>query len=218
MEQLIERFKNLDTTCVSDALDSLGIECCVFEVKPIQRGFKICGTAFTVHYTPCGIEYGTVGDFLDDVTPGQIIVLDNNGRENCTVWGDIMSRAARKKGIEGTVIDGVCRDIPAAISCGYPIFSKGYYMRTGKDRVYADGINVPVTISDIPIYPGDIILGDDSGVVVIPQSKAERVLEIAEEIDQKEREIVELVERGYSLREARAIKGYHRLQTKKQEN
>lgn len=214
MDQLVERFKKLDTTCVSDAMDKLGVECCAYGVKPIASGEKICGRAFTVHYVPCGAVKGTVGDFLDDVEPGQIVVIDNAGRDNCTVWGDIMAKVAHKKGIGGTVIDGVCRDIPAVLAIGYPIFSKGYYMRTGKDRVYVDAVNVPVTLSDIQVLPGDIVLGDDSGVLVVPASLAEKVAEIAENIDAKERQILALVDQGYGLKEARSLTGYHHLQTK----
>ena len=214
MDKIVERFKKLDTTCVSDAMDKIGIECSVYGVKPIQRGEKICGRAFTVHYVPCGAVKGTVGDFLDDVEPGQVIVIDNAGRDNCTVWGDIMAKTAKKYGIAGTVIDGVCRDIPAVLECQYPIFSKGYYMRTGKDRVYVDAVNVPVTLSDIQVCPGDIVIGDDTGVVVVPQSRAEEVAEIAENIDRKEQEILALVAKGYRLKEARAMTGYHHLQTK----
>lgn len=216
MDALTARFEKLDTTCVSDAMDKIGIECSVYGAKPVRFGHKVCGRAFTVHYAPCGAVKGTVGDFLDDVEPGQVIVIDNSGRDNCTVWGDIMAKTAKKMGIAGTVIDGVCRDIPAVLECGYPVFSKGYYMRTGKDRVYVDGVNVPVTLSDIQVYPGDIILGDDTGVVVIPQSRAEEVADIAENIDCKEQEILRLVAQGHSLKEARTLTGYHHLQTKDQ--
>lgn len=214
MDQLLARFRNLDTTCVSDAMDKLGVECAVYGVKPVSFGFRICGRAFTVHYAPCGVVKGTVGDFLDDVAQDQVVVIDNAGRDDCTVWGDIMAKTAKKKGIAGTVIDGVCRDIPAILDCGYPVFSKGYYMRTGKDRVYVDGINVPVTLSNIPVCPGDIILGDDTGVIVVPHSMAEAVADIAENIDRKEQEILALIDAGYSLKEARAMTGYHKLQTK----
>lgn len=214
MDKAVERFRKLDTTCVSDAMDKIGVECSVYGVKPIQRGEKICGRAFTVHYVPCGAEKGTVGDFLDDVEPGQVVVIDNAGRDNCTVWGDIMAKTAKKYGIEGTVIDGVCRDIPAVIECGYPIFSKGYYMRTGKDRVYVESVNTPVMLSDIPVHPGDIIIGDDTGVVVVPRKFEEEVLTIAENIDKKEQEILSLIDKGYRLKEARSMTGYHHLQTK----
>lgn len=214
MDELLNRLKKLDTTCVSDALDKLGVECCLYDIKPIQKGQKICGRAYTVHYMPCGAVKGTVGDFLDDVQPGQVVVIDNAGRTDCTVWGDIMAKTAKAVGIEGTVIDGVCRDIPAVLECGYPIFSKGYYMRTGKDRVYVDAVNVPVQVSGVEVCPGDVIMGDDTGVLVIPYGMLEKVLPIAEEIDQKEQQILKLVAEGHPLREARAITGYHHLQTK----
>lgn len=217
MDALISRFEKLDTTCVSDAMDKLGVECAAYGVKPLRFGEKICGRAFTVHYMPCGAVSGTVGDFLDDVAPGQVIVIDNAGRDDCTVWGDIMAKTAKKIGIAGTVIDGVCRDVPAILSCGYPVFSKGYYMRTGKDRVYVDAVNVPVTLAGMQVLPNDIILGDDSGVVVIPQALAERVVEIAEEIDAKEQSILALVAQGHTLKEARAEMGYHHLQTREKE-
>ncbi len=214
MDDLIRRLEKLDTTCVSDAMDKLGIECALYGVKPIRFGQKVCGRAFTVHYMPCGVVKGTVGDFLDDVQPGQVVVIDNAGRDDCTVWGDIMAKTAKANGVAGAVIDGVCRDIPAVLECGYPIFSKGYYMRTGKDRVYVDAVNVPVTISGRQVYPGDAILGDDTGVVVIPAQKLEAALEIAEGIDAKEQEILALVAQGCSLKEARERTGYHHLQTK----
>ena len=216
MEDQIRRLKELDTTCVSDAMDKLGVECCLYGIKPVQRGQKLCGRAYTVHYMPCGAVKGTVGDFLDDGQPGQVVVIDNAGRMDCTVWGDIMAKTAKAAGIEGTVIDGICRDIPAVLECGYPIFSKGYYMRTGKDRVYVDAVNVPVQVSDIEVRPGDAVLGDDTGVVVIPADMLEQVLAIAEEIDRKEQQVLKLVAEGHKLKEARAMTGYHHLQTKQQ--
>ena len=214
MEQVIERLKKLDTTCVSDAMDRLGVECCLLNIKPIQFGQKICGRAFTVQYVSNDVKNGTVGDFLDDVQPGQIIVLDNAGREDCTVWGDIMSRTAKKNGIAGTVINGVCRDVAAVLACSYPVFSKGYYMRTGKDRVCAEAVNVPIKISNIPVFPGDIVFGDDNGVIVIPNSIAGDVVQIAEEIDRKEQLILDLVSDGRSLKEARQMTGYHQFQSR----
>ena len=214
MQDIVERFKALDTAAVSDAMDKLGVECSAYRIKSIQYGYKICGRAFTVHYVPCGAVRGTVGDFLDDVRPGEVIVIDNAGRDDCTVWGDIMSKTAVERGIEGTVIDGVCRDIPGAIESGYPIFSKGYYMRTGKDRVRVDAVNVPVTLGGIPVCPGDIILGDDSGVVVVPDSMAEKAAEIAEYIEQQEKKIISFVKGGCTLKEARVKTGYHQLQSK----
>ncbi len=212
-QEVINRFKKLDTCCVSDALDRLGIRGGLEGIKPVVSGVNICGTAFTVHYVPCGTVKGTVGDFLDDVQPGQVVVIDNGGRTYCTVWGDLMSITAAKRKIAGTVIDGVCRDVPVIRKLNYPIFTKGTYMVTGKDRVEVDAINIPVAISGVQVKPGDVILGDDTGVVVIPFEKAEQVLTVAEEIAEKEALIEKEVEKGSTLREARAKVGYHNLQT-----
>lgn len=211
---IIAGFKELDTTSVSDALDRLGIVGGLEGIKPIVPGITMCGPAFTVHYVPCGLTKGTVGDFLDDVEPGQVVVIDNGGRTYCTVWGDLMALAASLRGIEGTVIDGVCRDIKGIRELKYPIFTKGYYMVTGKDRVQVDAINIPVAVSGVQVKPGDIVLGDDNGVVVIPQEKAEEVLAVAREIAEKEALIEREVRNGATLREARARVGYHTLQTR----
>jgi regulator of RNase E activity RraA len=212
--EMIETLSAMDTCCVSDAMDRLGIECCLLDIKPVVRGEVICGRAFTVRYVPCGVVKGTVGDFLDDVQEGEIVVIDNAGRKDCTVWGDLMSIASTNKKIGGTVIDGVCRDLPTIFRLQYPIFTKGYYMRTGKDRVEVDAVNVPVAISGIKIKPGDVILGDDSGVLSIPAEYVANVIKVAVEIAAKESIIEKELANGYGLREARAKVKYHDLQTK----
>jgi len=217
MGEIIEKFKGLDTASVSDALDKLGISGGLHKIKPVFQGSKICGRAFTVHYVPCGFKKGNVGDFLDDVKPGEVIVIDNGGRDYCTVWGDIMTITANKMKIEGTVIDGVCRDVPGIIKEKYPVFSKGSYMVTGKDRVEVDAVNVPVSVSGVQIKRGDIILGDDSGVVVVPKEIEEQVYEIAMNIEKIETQIINEVLSGSSLKESRERLKYHNLQTKDNE-
>ena len=71
----------------------------------------MAGRAWTLLYGPAANPPGTVGDYIDDVPPGSVIVLDNGGRDNATVWGDILTEIAKRRGIAGTVIDGVCRDV-----------------------------------------------------------------------------------------------------------
>ena len=210
----VQKFSQFDTTSISDAMDRLGIPGGLLGIKPVVPGTKLCGRAFTVHYVPCGTSSGTVGDFLDDVEPGQVVVIDNSGRDYCTVWGDLMSICAQKKGIAGTVIDGVCRDIPAIRELAYPVFSKGSYMVTGKDRVQVDAVNSPVAIAGVQVKPGDILVGDDTGVLVIPCEKAEEVLKATIEIAAKELMIEQEIRSGTSLRDARAKAGYHQLQTR----
>ncbi len=213
MEEIVERLKKLDVASVSDAMDKLGIPCGLLGIHAVVPGKHICGRAFTVHYVPNGVVKGTVGDFLDDVQPGQVVVIDNGGRLYCTVWGDIMTFVATRKGIAGTVIDGVCRDIPGIKENDYPIFTKSTYMVTGKDRVTVDYVNKPVAISGVQVCPNDLILADDTGVVCIPDAVAEKVAEIAENIERTEQKIIAEVKAGSTLKDARAKLGYHHLQT-----
>lgn len=212
-KEIIEAYKKLDTPSISDAMDKLKLYGGLLNIKPIVPDTCICGQAFTVHYVPCGQVKGTVGDFIDEMEPGEVAVIDNNGRMDCTVWGDIMSIYAMKNGIAGTVIDGVCRDINVIRKLKYPIFTKGTYMVTGKDRVYVDRVNEPVNIAGVQVNPGDLIVGDNTGVVAVPFSKAEEVLKVALEIELIEQQIVQQVENGMALKEARRQTGYHTLQT-----
>ena len=213
-DSLVEAFKALDTACISDAMDKLGLAAGCHGVKPVVTGMKFAGRAFTVKYRACGaVERGTVGDFLDDVPAGQVVVIDNAGRTDCTVWGDIMTVLAHHKGLAATVIHGVCRDVPRIRELAYPTFTRDYYMMTGKDRVELEAVNVPVNVSDRQVRPGDILVGDDSGVVVVPASRAEEILAIAQQIEHTEQEIMKRIGAGQSLREVRSQLRYHALQT-----
>ncbi len=210
--EIVKKFEPFSTPTISDALDKFGIAGGCKGIMPIISGVKMVGTAYTVRYIPIGAVKGTVGDYIEDVLPGDVIVLDNNGRTDCTVWGDILTVTAKMKGISGTVIDGVCRDIPTILEEKYPVFSRGKFMMTGKDRVMVEATQVVVSIGKVQVRPGDILVGDDSGVVVVPQEMAEEVLEAATAIKEAENLIIEAVRGGLSLTAARAKFGYHRLQ------
>ena len=215
-KELISEMKKMGTASISDAMDKLGIHCGLLGIQAVVEGNKICGEAFTVHYIPCGMDKGNVGDFIDNVEPGQVVVIDNGGRTYCTVWGDIMTYTAKTRGIEGTLIDGVCRDVNGIKELGYGIYTKGKYMVTGKERVTVDAVNVPVAISGVQVRPGDIILGDDSGALVVPKEKAEEVLALARHIEEVEQQIIAEVKSGSPLKAAREKLGYHKLQSKEE--
>lgn len=214
MEKVLQALAKFSTSTISDAMDKLGIECACLGIKPVDIGFKMIGRAFTIKYGPIGTEGGTVGDYIDEVKPGEIVVLDNGGRLDCTVWGDILTSYSQQHGIAGTLIYGVCRDTNRSLELNYPIFSAGRYMRTGKDRVRVEGINVPVSVAHILVRPGDIILGDADGVVVVPKEYEERILQTAQQIETAEEEIRKAIDGGMRLVDARAKYKYHNLQHK----
>lgn len=210
----IERFRTLSTATVSDALDRLALPGSAHGLAPLGTGQRMVGRAFTIRYVPVGAEPGTVGDYIDDITPGQVVVLDNGGRTDCTVWGDILTAVAHDRGVAGTVIHGVCRDVTRALDAGYPIYSVGRFMRTGKDRVEVSGINVPVAVGDAKAEPGDLVVGDDDGVVIVPAAHVDEVGELAARIDEHEGKILADALGGATLRQAREQHGYHTLQRK----
>jgi regulator of RNase E activity RraA len=215
MDDNIQRASKLDTTSLSDALDRLGIAGQCLGIKPLDHSFRMTGRAFTILYGPPSKPPGTVGDYIDDLAPDTVVVLDNGGRENATVWGDILTTVAHRRGIAGTVIDGACRDTHLALSLGYPIFSRSYSMRTGKDRVQVEATNCTVNIGDARVDAGDILRGDSDGVIVIPKAHENDVLRVAEEVDAVEGRILQAVRDGSRLVDARMKHGYHQLQTKR---
>ena len=165
---IIKSYKVLSTPAISDALDKLGIKGGCEEIKPLFYGVKAVGPAVTLKYLPVSVKKESVGDYIDEIKEGMVLVLDNNGRTDCTVWGGILTIAAKARNIAGTVINGVCRDIETVSDLKYPLWSKGHFMVTGKDRVGLAGVNVPVSLGKTRVNPGDLIAADDTGVVVIP--------------------------------------------------
>lgn len=210
----VERAAKLDTASLSDAMDKLRIAGQCLGIKPRDHQFRLAGRAYTVLYGPVdAANPGTVGDFIDKLDAGTVVVIDNGGREDATVWGDILTFLADRRHLAGTVIDGACRDVHMCLKLGYPIYSRSFSMRTGKDRVQVDAEQVPVTIGQARVQPGDLIRGDADGVVAIPRSREEEVLAVAEQIEEAEARIRACLEQGKSIAEARAEMQYHKLQT-----
>lgn len=209
----VARAAKLDTATLSDALDKHGINGQCYRIAPRDNAFRLAGRAYTLKYGPASNPPGTVGDYIDDVPPGSVLVLDNQGRDDATVWGDILTEIAHRRGIAGTVIDGVSRDVALCRELGYPVYSRGHWMRTGKDRVQVEATNVPVNIGHARVAPGDLLRGDADGVVVIPREHEEAVLATAEAIEAAENGIREAVRGGMRLDEARARFRYHQLQS-----
>ncbi|GAA4548570.1 RraA family protein [Pseudonocardia xishanensis] len=212
MSDDLTRLAEIGTATVSDALDRLGLRGSAHGIAPVQDGLRVAGPAFTVRYVPAGFPVGTVGDYVDEVPPGAVVVLDNQGRTDATVWGDILTEFSASRGIAGTAIWGVCRDVATALRLTYPLFTHGRFMRTGKDRVEVADTQVPVALGDAQVKPGDIVVGDDDGTVVIPALRLAEVRDLSETIAAREDDITRAVLDGSTIAAARARFGYHSLQ------
>jgi regulator of RNase E activity RraA len=208
----VELFAGLDTPTISDAMDKLGVPGQCFGIAPLHNNARCLGPAYTVRFVPASKPVSTVGDMQEGVPEGAVVVIDNDGRTDCTIWGDILTELALIKGWSGAVIDGVCRDVGFAIEKDFGIFSRGRFMRTGKDRVELDAINETVSIGGVKVKPGDIVIGDSDGVIVVPKEHAAEVSKVAWRIAQSENAIRNEIRKGTSLMEARKKFGYHTLQ------
>jgi regulator of RNase E activity RraA len=212
----VARAARLDTATLSDALDRLGIVGQCYKIAGRDPALEMTGRAFTMLCGPAAKPPGTVGDYIDDVPEGHVVVIDNGGREDATIWGDILTEIAHRRGLAGTVIDGISRDVALCRKLGYPVFSKGHWMRTGKDRVQVDQMGCPVNIGGARVAPGDILRGDPDGVVVLPKEHEDVVLDAAEEIATAEVHSRAACRDGMRLDEARRQFKYHQLQTREQ--
>lgn len=214
-QEIYAALEGLSCTDLSDAMDRLGIPGQCFGIRPLDPAFRMVGRAWTLRYGPIGQDGGSVGDYIDDIDPGHVVVLDNGGRCDATVWGDLLTSTASRRGISGAVIDGVCRDIDRSIELSFPIFSRGNWMRTGKDRVRVEAMQEPVSVGGVRILPGDWLRGDGDGVVAIPATRISAVMEAATEIHRAEDAIRAAIDAGTALRQARKEFNYHALQTRR---
>lgn len=202
----------LGTANISDAMDKIGLPASVLGITPLAPAFRLVGRAFTVRYVPAGHGTANSGDWLDDVAAGEVPVIDNEGRVDCTVWGDIMTSVAAAKGLAGTVIDGVCRDSAKPVDISYPVFSRGRFMRTGKDRVELAETGGTVSIGGVRVRRGDWVVGDADGIVIVAIDVVPDVLAIGREIVKREAMILQFALENHSLRTAREKYNYHSLQ------
>jgi regulator of RNase E activity RraA len=128
--------------------------------------------------------------------PGDVLVIEHRSREDCAGWGGILSRAAKLRGIEGTLVDGAVRDVDESREISYPVFARAAVPATARGRVVEEGWNVPVDIGAVEVHPGDFVIADGSGVVFVEKARIEEVLLAAEEVAARERAMAEAVESG----------------------
>jgi RraA family protein len=153
-------------------------------IRPMHGGgAKLAGPAFTVR-VPAGDNL-MVHKAIDIAAPGDVIVVDAAGVLEQAIIGDIMTSLAAKRGVAGFVIDGAIRDAAELAARPYPVYARGVTHR-GPYKSGPGEINVPVSIGGMVVRPGDIIVGDDDGVVAVPQADAEAVLAAAREQKKKE--------------------------------
>ena len=194
----IEAFRQLPTGNISDAMDELGVEGGVATgIQSINRDLPImAGVVVTVQQGPRrpGAGRGRLSrhpEVMDEIArPGDVLVISIGGRVDVCSWGGILSLRAMKKGLAGVVIDGAARDVNEIIKSGFPVFTKGATPRASHLFLETLSVNQPLDFAGVHVQPGDIVIGDDTGVVFVPMDHVEAVLKAAQAIKEKEDKIV----------------------------
>ncbi|WP_327673763.1 isocitrate/isopropylmalate family dehydrogenase [Kitasatospora sp. NBC_00458] len=210
-DEVVDRLARLDTASVSDALDSLGLPGVLAGLAARVPGARTAGRAYTVTYRPVedtGSGFRNAANYLDEVPAGSFVVVDNGGSTDCTNWGSLLTAVARSRGARGTALFGSARDIAEIRAAGYPLFSTGVTMVSGKNRVELAATGRDITIGEVTIRPGDVVVADDNGVLVVPAGRAAEVADRAERVEATEAAIARAVADGTRLDEARRTFGY----------
>ena len=173
-EAAVDAFKEIDAATLHEGAGRTGAM--VHDMKPIYPGMKVAGPALTVNGHPGDnliIHYA-----LTLAQPGDVLVVDTKGFTECGHWGDIMTTGAQAAGVAGLVIDGAIRDAEVIRDMGFSVFCRGVSMK-GPTKLHDGDVNVPVMCGGVSVAPGDIVVGDDDGVVVIAQADAGAALKNA---------------------------------------
>ena len=209
MSDLVSRLRALDTCAVSDALDSHGLPCAVSGLRPLAAQRATAGRAVTVLLgvltaapAPSGAPKRHLSTAAVDASgPGDVIVVAHQGRTDCAGWGGLLSRAAVIRGIDGVVVDGAARDLAEATAVGLPVFASASTAVTARGRAVEVCWGEPVEFAGVPVAPGDLVLADQGGVVIIPSAHAEAVLATAERIAATEAAMAAALEAGRPVSE-----------------
>lgn len=202
---LLDRYAALDSAAVSDALDQLGLPPGVGDLRPVWGSASVVGFAVTVQLEPrtdgpAGAHIATTA--VETADDQNVIVVDNQGRTDVSCWGGILSLGAAQRGVRGVVADGVCRDVGEARELEFPVFSRGSIPATARGRVQQRSTGEPVTIAGLTVHQGDVVLHDETGLVVVPRDRAVQVAELAEAVVARERAIAGEIRAGVPLSQA----------------
>ncbi|MGO9115985.1 MAG: 4-carboxy-4-hydroxy-2-oxoadipate aldolase/oxaloacetate decarboxylase [Desulfomonilaceae bacterium] len=190
---IVTEYKKLSSATVHEA--SGGIGALSANIKPISHDMVVCGPAITVNLRPG--DNLMLHKAIYVAGPGDVIVADAKGFTEAGAWGEIMAIAAQVRGIAGLVFNGAVRDSQAMTELGFPVFSRALCIK-GTEKVSLGSINQPLILDNVTIYPGDLILGDRDGVVVVKREDAAEILQKSKAREEKEEALKLRLKRGES--------------------
>lgn len=202
--ELLARLAALDTCAVSDALDGYGQAGVLTGLRPLWPVPRVvAGRVRTLRVGPrepgAGptVHLGT--QLIETAERGDVVLVDAGARTDVSSWGGILATAATQAGVAGVVIDGACRDIGESEALGLPVFGRAVVPTSARGRIVQLGMDEPITVCGVPASTGDLLVADVCGAVVVPAGLAEQVVELAERIAARERDMVAAVRSGRSV-------------------
>lgn len=193
---------SLDTNTVSDALDFMGLPGATYGLRPLWNCPKIVGRASTIQLGP---KTGTaptvhlISPVIASVTTDDRVLVITGGTEGISCWGDILANAAKMKGIRGSVIDGMSRDIEGSESIDYPVYGRGLTMISARNRLIQVASGTPIVVAGVTVHEDDYVIADRCGTVFVPAAKIAEVLALAQRIASRQDGMVQAVRAGQSV-------------------
>ncbi|KQQ92415.1 methyltransferase [Arthrobacter sp. Leaf141] len=178
--ELVQRLAAIPAANISDAQERIGV---ASALSPSWPGARLAGPAYTVWTRPGDNLY--IHKALEEVQPGDVIVVNGGGDQSRALIGDMIGIRARNQGVAGFVIDGAVRDADALAECGLPVFARSV-TPAGPYKFGPGRLQIPVAIDGVVVSPGDLVIADADGVVVVRRDDAEQVLAQAEAIEARE--------------------------------
>ena len=207
---------SLDTNTVSDALDFMGLPGATYGLRPLWNCPKIVGRASTIQLGP---KTGTaptvhlISPVIASITTGDRILVITGGTEGISCWGDILANAAKMKGIRGSVIDGMSRDIEGSESIDYPVYGRGLTMISARNRLVQIASGTPIVVAGVTVYEDDYVIADRCGTVFVPAAKIDEVLALAQRIASRQDGMVQAVRAGQSVEDVMHDKKFEAIRS-----
>ena len=213
-DPLVQAYLKLSTSNVSDALDRLQLRGAPHGILPLWPGCqKIVGRAMTMKLVPEGSASPVLGtlEAIMAARPGDVLVIDQAGRMDVNSWGGIATFTAVQYGLIGVVIDGVTRDIDEMKALSFPAYAKGPIQQSIRNRCAFAGHSVEVRLAGVAVRAGDLVMGDDNGIVIVPQPSLPDVLKISQECADTEEKVKDWIAQGVNPIEAHERVNYDQM-------